>query len=363
MVRLAAVALLILLAVAAVWLGGTGAGAPPAPAAALRASPATFAVFGDVNAEGSDTPAAVFGSVCAGIRRSGAGVALSTGDALNDIADTSVSTAVGRWDAYLAAETAGLGGSVVTWRTAGDNDRLDVPARLEAWNQVFAQYPTKPDPARRWYAKKIRGVHLIFLNTAYAGHMGFLGYVSETSAGNSDQARWLVGYLRAATAGTGRRTIVVVMHYPLVGGKTTKPYAGAETAEAAALRALFARYGVDMVLAGDTHVYRRTMVDVVKAGVRRVVPYLQIPPADSFPRAFGVGAIPALASEEAGWAPAAGYRGFLKLRYDATGRRLAVSVFKVAVSDGTVSAAKDQRANANALGGTFADIPEGSRPL
>ena len=322
---------------------------------------ATFGVFGDVNVSGSDTPPAVFGFVCAGIRRTGATVALSPGDALNDIADTSESTAVGRWNKYLAAETTGLGGSVVTWRAAGDNDRLDVPARLEAWNQVFAKYPTTPDPARRWYAKKIKGVHLIFLSTAYAGHMGFLGYVSERSARNSAEAKWLVRRLRAVTAGSGRRTIVVVMHYPLIRGKTNKPYAGSERAEATALRALFAKYGVDMVLAGDTHVYRRTMVRVVKAGVRRLVPYIQIPPAASPPRRFGTSPIPALGAREGGWVPADGYRGFLKLRYKAAKRKLSLSVYKIAVGDGTMSAAKDQKANANALGGTFADIPEGSR--
>ncbi|HUU35457.1 MAG TPA: metallophosphoesterase [Vicinamibacterales bacterium] len=379
MLRLASVAVLILLALAAVWLGGTAADAPPAPAVAVGAAPAaatsapaaapvaaaassaTFGVFGDVNVSGSDTPAAVFGFVCAGIRRTGATVALSPGDALNDIADASVSTAVGRWNKYLAAETAGLGSSVVTWRAAGDNDRLDVPARLEAWNQVFADYPKTPDPARRWYAKKIKGVHLIFLSTAYAGHMGFLGYVSERSARNSAEAKWLVRRLRAVTAGSGRRTIVVVMHYPLIRGKTNKPYAGSERAEATALRALFAKYGVDMVLAGDTHVYRRTMVRVVKAGVRRLVPYIQIPPAASPPRRFGTSPIPALGAREGGWVPADGYRGFLKLRYKAAKRKLSLSVYKIAVGDGTMSAARDQKANANALGGTFADIPEGSR--
>ena len=383
--RLVPLALVIVIALAVVRLAGMGPGASVAPAAdaaapsGATAVPAvtaattaakatrtaarttTFAVFGDINLSGSDTPPAVFGSVCAGIRRTGARVALSPGDALNDIADTSVSTAVGRWNKYLAAERAGLGGAIVTWRAGGDNDRLDVPARLSAWNQVFANYPRIPDPDRRWYAKKINGVHLIFLSTAYAGHMGYIGYVSERSTANSAEATWLVKRLRAVTAGRGRRTIVVVTHYPLINGKTNKPYAGSRRTEAAALRALFAKYGVDMVLTGDTHVYRRTMVRVVRKGVRRAVPYIQIPPAASAPRAFGVGSIPALTSREAGWAPPDAYRGFLKLRYKATKRTLSLSVFKVAVGDGTVSAAKDQKANANALGGTFADIPEGSR--
>ena len=359
--RVSRLLVILLAAFAALGAQAACASSPTAPAAAPRTAAATLAVFGDVNNSGSDTPAPVFGFVCAGIKAGGARVAVSTGDALNDVADTSVGTAVGRWDAYLAVEKPELRDFMPVWRTAGDNDRLDLTARLDAWNQVFPGYPTTPDPGRRWYAKSLLGVHVIFLNTAYAGHVGSIGYASESSAANSAEAKWLVKDLKAATAGTARRTIVVVMHYPLTQGKDTKPYAGSQRAEATALRSLFARYGVDMVLAGDTHVYRRTMVTTVKSGVTHKVPYIQIPPAASAPRAFGVSPIPALSSSEAGWAPGSSSRGFLLLKYVSATHKLTLSVRRVDAGSGAVSSAETQRANGNALGGTFGDVPKGSR--
>ena len=192
--------------------------------------------------------------------------------------------------------------------------------------------------------------------------MGWIGYVSETSADNSDEAKWLVQDLRAATAGRGRRTIVVVTHYSPLNGKTTKPYAGDRRAEAVALRSLFAKYGVDLVIAGDTHVYRRTMLKVVRNGVAHRIPFVQLPPAASTPRDFGTEPIPALDAREAGWAPDSGSRGFVQLRYDAERRRLRLTVFRVAAADGAVSNADPLKANATPLGGTFADVPEGCRP-
>jgi len=352
---------LLVVACAALALGAGCAWSEVPPYTSSGTAAATLAVFGDVNSGGSDTPPTVFGYVCAGIRKSGTRVALSTGDALNDIADTSATVALGRWRAYMAVETPKLGTFIPVWRTAGDNDRLDVAVRLKAWNQVFSGYPTKPDAGRRWYAKSLVGIHVVFLNTAYAGRVGSIGYVSESSASNSAEAKWLVRDLKAATSGRGRKTIVVVTHYPLMKGKTTKPYAGSRRAEATALESLFAKYGVDMVLAGDTHVYRRTMLTVVKSGVRYKVPYIQIPPAASAPRSFGSRPIPALSSGEAGWAPDPGHRGFLRLRHWSKAHTLSLSVLAVAVSGGAVSSAENQKANANRLGGTFADIPEGSR--
>ena len=353
---------LLLLAGVAMALDAACAWPDVLPRSSPGATTATLAVFGDVNNGRSDVPSPVFGYVCTGIRHTGARVALSTGDALNDIADTSATVALGRWRAYMAVETPMLGDFMPVWRTAGDNDRLDVAPRLEAWNQVFSNYPTRPDAGRRWYAKSLLGIHVILLNTAYADHVGSIGYVSESSPSNSAEATWLVSDLKAATAGRGRKTIVVVTHYPLMNGKTTKPYSGTQQTEATALESLFAKYGVDMVLAGDTHVYRRTMLTVVKSGVSYEVPYIQVPPAVSGARSFGVSPIPALSSGEAGWAPDPGHRGFLKLRCKSKAHTLSLSVLAVAVSGGAVSSAEGQKANANTLGGTFADIPEGSRP-
>ena len=332
------------------------------PGKAAAAVTGKVAVFGDINnSSGGDTPIPVFGYVCTAVKNSGATVALSTGDALNDIADTSTSTALARWSKVMAIESPRLDAFMPVWRTSGDNDRLDASGRLAAWNQRFSNYPTSPDPSRRWYSKNLAGMHVVFMNTTYGGHMGWMGYVSETSTGNSNQAKWLVSDLKSYTAAhPGRSTIVVVTHYPLVNGKTTKPYAGSKKTEATALQKLFAKYGVDMVVTGDTHVYRRTMVTATKSGVTYRVPYIQIPPAASSPRVFGSSPIPSLGSTEAGWAPGSSYRGFITIGLDSTARTLALTVNKVAVSGGAVSSANDRKANGTALGGTFRDVPVGA---
>ena len=104
-------------------------------------------------------------------------VALSPGDALNDVADWSVATAVGRWNQYLALETPRLSDFMPIWRVGGDNDRLDLATRLTAYNQVNSYLPTSPDASRRWYSRDIGNLHVVFLSSAYADHTGFIGYV------------------------------------------------------------------------------------------------------------------------------------------------------------------------------------------
>lgn len=333
------------------------AGRGQAEAATIK----TFAVFGDVNDASSDSPAPVFGAVCAGIKASGATVAVTTGDSLNDIADSSTATAIMRWNEYLAVESPQLAAAMPVWHTPGDNDRVDVAARLAAWNKVFSAYPTVPDPSRRWYSKTTGGVHFVFLCSAYGGHMGSVGYVSETSGNNSAEGRWLVRDLRAAVAARSPSRIVVVTHYPLVRGKVDMPYAGAKLAEAHALERLFAKFGVDLVLGGDTHVYRRSMLTVHKGTRAYRVPYIQIPPAASAPRAFGVSPIPRLGAAEAGWAPSSEYRGFVRVAVTSSPAAMKLTVWKVAISGGAVSSAEGQRANARALGGTFPNVPVGCR--
>jgi hypothetical protein len=352
------VSLVVLFAGLAVLLAG-GAALFAAHGQAEAATIKTFAVFGDVNVGSSDTPAAVFGAVCAGIRGSGATVALTTGDSLNDVADTSVTTAVDRWNEYLAVEGPGLAAAMPVWHTPGDNDRVDVAARLTAWNQVFSTYPTSADPSRRWYSKTTGGVHFVLLCSAYAGSMGSVGYVSQTSSSNSAEAKWLVRDLKAAVAARSPSRIVVVTHYPFISGKVDMPYAGAKLAEARALERLFAKYGVDLVIGGDTHVYRRSMLAVHKGTRAYRVPYIQIPPAASTPRSFGVSPIPRLGAAEAGWAPGPDYRGFIKVKVTSAPAAMILTVWKVAVSGGAVSSAEDQRANARALGGTFPNVPAG----
>lgn len=313
----------------------------PSSAAATRFS---FAVFGDANSSGSKLPPAPFTKVMDGIHASGVTLAVSTGDFINDLPDSSGSSFSG----YLGQESAHIGVPVL--RASGDNDHLNDSARLSAWDSAFSGLPTGADSQRRWFSANRGGIHFVFLGTDVAGRLGYIGYSSQTSSSNSDQAKWLVKNLRGEPR---RSTIVVVMHEPLVHGKSAGAYTKSHAAEATALKALFKKYGVDMVIAGHTHVFRRTMVGGI--------PYLQVPAAasqshTSFGSSTDGGIIPRLGSREAGWQTSSSYKGFLKIRFNASRRTLTLAVEKVSAGSGAVSSAQDQSKNGNRLGGTFHDV-------
>jgi Calcineurin-like phosphoesterase len=313
------------------------------PSQAGAATSFTFAAFGDANSSGSKLPPAPFTKVMDGIKASGVTLAVSTGDFINDLPDSTGSS----FSAYLGQESAHIGVPVL--RASGDNDHLNDSGRLSAWDSAFSGLPTGADSQRRWFGATRGGVHFIFLGTDVAGRLGSIGYSSRTASSNSAQAKWLVKRLKGEPQPS---TIVVVMHEPLVYGKSTGAYTTSHAAEAKALKALFKRYGVDMVIAGHTHVFRRTMVDGV--------PYLQVPAcASQSHTSFGAstdgGIIPKLGSREAGWQTSSSYKGFLKVRFNASKRTLTLVVKKVSASSGTVSSAQDQSKNGNKLGGTFHD--------
>jgi hypothetical protein len=230
----------------------------------------TFTAFGDVNGT-SDAPPSRFTYVVNAVNSLSPSFSVTSGDAILDSTSDSVATALSRWSKYRAVESK-LAAPV--YRTAGDNERLDTANRLTAWTQTWA--------LPLWYSVSTGGVHFVFLNTAYSGHMGWAG-LSEA------QGTWLRSDLAAQPRPS---TIVVVTHYPLFNGKTNKPYALDKKAEATALGALFTSSGVDLVLCGDTHVYRRTVVGGIN--------YVQVHPAGSTPRTIGVSPIPALVAGENG---------------------------------------------------------------
>ncbi len=314
------------------------------PSLATAATRFSFAAFGDANSSGSKLPPAPFTKVMNGIDASSVTLAVSTGDFINDLPDSSGSS----FSAYLGQESAHIGVPVL--RASGDNDHLNDSSRLSAWDKAFSGLSTKADSQRRWFAAKRGGIHFIFLGTDVAGRLGYIGYSSQTSSSNSAQAKWLVKQLKGEPRPA---TIVVVMHEPLVHGKSTGAYTKSHAAEATALKALFKKYGVDMVIAGHTHVFRRTMVGGI--------PYLQVPAAasqshTSFGSSTDGGIIPRLGSHEAGWQTSSSYKGFLKIRYNASRRTLTLVVEKVSGSSGAVSSAQDQSKNGNKLGGTFHDV-------
>jgi len=65
-------------------------------------------------------------------------------------------------------------------------------------------------------------------------------------------------------------------------------------------------------------------------------------------------------SSVAGWAPGSSSRGFLLLTYVSKTHKVTLSVRKVDASSGAVSSAEPRRTG-TPFGGTFSDIPKGSR--
>jgi hypothetical protein len=334
--KAAAFALVLVLCMAG--LGGVAGHSPAAT------NSFTFVAFGDANQSGTSTPPAPFLKVMDAIHDSGAALGVSSGDFINDLPDSAGSS----FSSYAANETPHVG--IPVWRTSGDNDHLNDSTRLAAWNATFASLPTAADPHRRWFSADHDGVHFVFLGTDVGGRLGYIGYTGETSSSNSTEAVWLVKDLQAQPQPA---TIVVLMHEPLVFGKSSGAYATTRASEATALEALFAKYGVDMVIAGHTHVFRRTMIGGT--------PYLQVPACAStshltFGSATDGGVVPRLTSSEAGWETSSSYHGFLKVHFDAGARTLALTVEKVDSATGVASDAQDQSKNGNLLGGTFPDV-------
>ncbi len=96
------------------------------------------------------------------------------------------------------------------------------------------------------------------LSTYETGHLGTVGYAGEGSASNSAQGDWLVSQLRAH-AHDSNTFLVVNMHHPIADPKPGEGY-DTHPAERQALEQLFAKYGVDLVLAGHVHAYVRHLM-------------------------------------------------------------------------------------------------------
>lgn len=98
-------------------------------------------------------------------------------------------------------------------------------------------------------------VIVLNLSTYETGHLGTIGYAAEGSASNTAQGNWLVTQLRAH-AQDANTFLVVNMHHPIADPKPGEGY-DTHPAERQALEALFAKYGVDLVVAGHVHAYVR----------------------------------------------------------------------------------------------------------
>jgi hypothetical protein len=105
-----------------------------------------------------------------------------------------------------------------------------------------------------WGLYQIDGIYVIQLQSWAPGHDAYIGYYGEGDSRNSPQANWLVATLQSLPRDAW---VVVADHIPVADtAVNTSPEAEAESP---LLLALFAKYGVDLVLGGHDHDYRRHM--------------------------------------------------------------------------------------------------------
>lgn len=211
------------------------------------------------------------------------------------------------------------------WDNDNDASSGDADDELEQWDEhignvydcnataydQIANGSSPADPAARWWYEDVKiesylvarviGLTTQNWETSTAEYDGCIGYAGYGSANNSEQGDFLDEALDSCEQPA---TIIVVMHSspawldansnyahtyssPITEpgfGKTNRPYytdydgttVGEEMEE---LLETFARFGVDLVVCGDTHVFRKTVMNGSYNGSTRSITFLQVPPA------------------------------------------------------------------------------------
>jgi len=170
--------------------------------------------------------------------------AIAGGDYVYLGTSDSVATINAKYDAFFATySTVG----VKTDYVMGNHEAVGPNGRAVYYSRVH------PQPA--YYTVSDGPFHVIVLNTNEPGMSKRIGFYGIGDSRNSVQADWLVRQLRAIT--NRRAWIIVALHHPLLDPETDDPFATTSRAERDALVRLFHAYGVDLVVQGDTHFYRR----------------------------------------------------------------------------------------------------------
>jgi hypothetical protein len=254
---------IIVLAVVAALVEPSAAAGSPAPV--LR----RFAVWGDVRNEAGLTAAApgllTVGQVMASARFSQSIVVgdytYADGDPVGDAA---------RYDAFLAAVRPLTAGRKTHW-IVGNHDRVYDPVDDQLYHERIwgEDAPAAGGHSlHHWGSFRMtfgtRRVFAYYLSSAESvlgeGTIGYKTSVIDSATDSawrtqSRQARDLVRWLRDR----GRRQwVVIVVHHPIYDAKIGFPWdTTAPSSEKMKLVRLFRRYGVDLVLQGDVHNYRR----------------------------------------------------------------------------------------------------------
>jgi len=190
--------------------------------------------------------------------------AIAGGDYVNLDTSDSIATINAKYDAFFATyRTIGVG----TDYLMGNHEAVSDNAR--------AVYNSRVHAAPGYYAVTRGPFHVIALNTDEPGYSEHIGFYGVGDSRNSAQADWLVRTLR--TIANKRAWIIVALHVPLLDPKLDSAFATTSRSERDALVRLFRNYGVDLVLQGDIHNYRRhhcaNGTDYVTEGMGGAPPY------------------------------------------------------------------------------------------
>ena len=236
------------------------------PSTAIAATPYKLLAWGDCRpwTTSGSAVSAGFRVVTKAMRAEHANHAIAAGDYVDLGTSESIATIDAKYDAFFATcRTVG----VSTDYLMGNHEAVSADAR--------AVYNSRVHVTPGYYAVKRGPFHVIALNTNEPGYSEHIGFYGVGDSRNSAQANWLVRTLRAIA---GRRAwVIVALHYPLLDPKPDSAFATTSRTERDALVKLFRNYGVDLVLQGDIHNYRRHHqadgTDYVTEGMAGAPPY------------------------------------------------------------------------------------------
>jgi hypothetical protein len=241
---------------------------PSTTAASSTHTLGRFAVWGDVrNEPGQTTPSPGFVTLVQALEKTSFSHSIAGGD--YTYADGDPSADAARYDNFLAAAEPITDGRETHW-TIGNHERVYDPVDDRLYHEKIRGEDapaTAGDGLHHWGAfrmtfgaKRVFCYYLSSAETAVEGTIGFKTAVVDATAGSdwrtqSRQARDLVRWLKDRGHS---QWVVIVVHHPLYDAKIDDPWdTTAYASEKMKLVRLFGRYGVDLVLQGDVHNYRR----------------------------------------------------------------------------------------------------------
>lgn len=255
--------------------------ARPGASDGAQSFPFTFAVWGDTRPASPFTTSAseAFVHLASELGRRSYDFSLGLGDYAFLAGRDSARRINAKYDGFFAAAKPLL--KAPAHYVPGNHELLSDPTALQVYNERLR-------PAPHWYELVESSIHVLMLSTSEPGHEGTIGYYGEGSPDNTSQANWLAERLKAIGAREPRAWVIIVVHYPLHDPKPDDPWAS--SGERGRLDALFEKYGVDLVLQGHVHNYRRHVapdgITYLTQGTGGAPPYGETyAPLDSYDRA------------------------------------------------------------------------------